>query len=107
VLHPSLNDLDAIVQAGRRHSPARPLDVDGYRLDADARDVVRLDQPDEMRAVPAARIQDHRAGRQVLIRSLVEPIRAAWVEAAIELPVDAPGLLAVNPRQLAEVAAAG
>lgn len=43
-----------------------PLDVDLDRVDADPGDLIRLDQPDEVLAVAASRVEDDIAGLRVL-----------------------------------------
>ena len=65
---------DAAGEAGGLDGGARSLDVDLDRLDADAGDVVELDEPNEVLRVATSRVEDDRARSEVLLRQLVEPV---------------------------------
>jgi len=50
----------------------------------------------QVSGVPATRIEDLRAGRQIAARNVIERARPARLEALIESVVDTPRLLAVD-----------
>jgi hypothetical protein len=97
LLHEPREDLDATRQPGSSDRGVRSLDVDRDRVDADADCVVRFHEPDQVLRVPAACVEDHRPGSQVLTGNVVKHVGAARVEALVEERVHAPRLLAVHP----------
>jgi hypothetical protein len=99
LLHRPLDDLDPVGEPRDRNGGRRPLDVELDRIDTDTGRVVRRDESNQMRRVPAAGVEDHRVWLQVGGGDLVERVGPARIEAAVEQLVHPPRFLAVHARE--------
>ena len=99
----AVNDLDTRAELRRRHCGARPRNVDLDGIDADPGRVVRPDEPNQVRRIAAAGVEDDGPRREIAGGEIVQRVGPARLEASVKEAVHAPRLLAVDPRQLLEV----
>ena len=79
------------------------MDLD--RIDANSSDLVELNQPNQVRCVSAAGIENIVSGLEVFAGNVVERIRPARVKALVQKLVDTPCFLAVDTIELLAITA--